>query len=144
MALWFLVIDIATASPFFTPAALGSVVFLGAASPADVQVSLGVIAGYTLLHLTAFGAVGVGLTWLTERLERAPGFWLLALLSLIVIEALVLGTLGVLSHWVLGRIGWLAIGVGNVSAVVVMCTWLWRTHPQLRVQLGANILHTKI
>jgi hypothetical protein len=144
VALWFLVIDIATASPFFTPAALGSVVFLGAASPEDVQVSLGVIAGYTFLHLTAFSAVGIGLTWMTERLERAPGFWLLALLSLIVVEALVLGILGVLSHWVLGRIGWWAIGVGNISAVVVMGTWLWRTHPQLRVQLGLNTLHTKI
>lgn len=144
VAMWFLMLDIAAANPFFTPAALGSVLFLGAASSADVQVSLGVVAGYTFLHLSAFGVVGIGLTWLAERLERAPSFWLLALLSLIVLEGLFLGTLGVLSHWVLGRIGWWAIGVGNISAVVVMGIWLWRTHPQLREQFVEKPVHTKV
>jgi hypothetical protein len=144
VALWFLVIDIVATNPFFTPAALGSVFFLGAASPADVQVSLGIIAGYTLLHLSAFGAVGIGLTWLTDRLERAPSFWLLAVLALIVLEGLFVGTLEVLSHSVLGRIGWWAIGGGNLSAVVVMGAWLWRTHPRLREELVEKPVHTKV
>ena len=144
VALWFLVIDIVAANPFFTPAALGSVFFLGATSPADVQVSLGIIAGYTLLHLSAFGAVGIGLTWLTDRLERAPSFWMLAVLALIILEGLFVGTLEVLSHSVLGRIGWWAIGGGNLSAVVVMGAWLWRTHPRLREELVEKPVHTKV
>ena len=94
--------------------------------------------------LSAFGAVGIGLTWLTDRLERAPSFWLLAVLALIVLERLFVGTLEVLSHAVLGRIGWWAIGGGNLSAVVVMGAWLWRTHPRLREELVEKPVHTKV
>ena len=143
-AFWFFLLDIVTGQPLFTPAALGSVVFLGASSAADVQLNLGVIAGYTILHLGLFGVVGIGLVWLTQRIEQAPGFWLLGLMALIVLEGLVLGTLGVTSHWVLGSLGWWAIGVGNLCAVVAMGAWLWYSHPKLRHQFQGMEIQTKV
>ena len=54
VAIWFLVLDILALRPFFTPAALGSALFMGAASPAEVQVTTGLVAAYTVFHVGAF------------------------------------------------------------------------------------------
>jgi hypothetical protein len=144
VALWFLVLDILRGRPFYTPAALGSLVFLGATSPAGVQVSVGVVAAYTLLHLAAFAGVGVLLEWSAGRIERVPGMWLMALLILIVLEALFLGTAGSLSGWVLGDLGYWAIGIANLAAVAAMGAWVWASHPQLRHGLVDQPVQTRV
>jgi hypothetical protein len=136
VALWFFVVDILTGIPFSTPAALGSAVFLGADTPQDVQLNVGLIAAYSVLHLAAFSVVGVGFTWAADRIERAPGLWLLALMALIVLEALFVAVVGIVSEWVLGVLGWVQVGIGNLLAVAAMGTWLWRTRPRLREQLA--------
>lgn len=132
VALWFLLLDAIRGAPLFTPAALGSVLFFGAASPAGVQITAGVIAAYTAVHVAIFIAVGVALEWSVERMERAPGMWVMALLATIMIEALFLGVVGSLSAWVLGAVGYWAVLVANLLSVVAMGTLLWRTHPVLR------------
>ena len=132
VALWFLVLDVARGRPFYTPAALGSLLFAGASSPAAVRVDLTMIAAYTVVHLAAFAAVGVVLEWMAVRIERAPGMWLMALLTLIMVEGLFIGTVGGMSGWVLGALGIWAIGVANLAAVAAMGAWLWRSHPRLR------------
>ena len=144
VALWFLVLDILRGRPFYTPAALGSLVFLGATSPAGVQVSVGVVAAYTLLHLAAFAGAGVLLEWSAGRIERVPGMWLMALLMLIVLEGLFLGTAGSLSGWVLGDLGRWAIGIANLAAVAVMGAWVWASHPQLRHGLLDHPVQTRV
>jgi len=144
VALWFLLLDVLGGRPFFTPAALGSLAFLGAASPADVQIAVGVVAAYTVLHVVAFVGVGVLLAWAVERIEQAPGFWLLALMAVIVLEGLFLGIAGSLGDWVLGAISWWAIGIGNVAAVASMGWWIWHSHPRLRLRLSGEALATKV
>jgi hypothetical protein len=144
VALWFLVMDIARGRPFYTPAALGSLLFFGASSPADVRVDVGVIAAYTLVHLAAFAAVGIVLEWSAMRLERAPGMWLMALLTLIIVEGLFIGTVGGLSGWVLGSLGIWAIGIANLAAVAAMGAWLWASHPRLRRQSADAPVHTRV
>ena len=69
VAVWFLLLDVFAGQPFFTPAALGSAVFLGASSPADVQTTLGLIGAYTVVHFAAFFVVGLVLVWVSERIE---------------------------------------------------------------------------
>lgn len=135
VALWFLILDALTGEPFFTPAALGSLLFLGAASPLEVDVNVGVIASYTLLHLAAFLLVGIALVWVADRLQRTPSLWLIGVLLFIMLEGLFIGTVGVLGEWVLGALGWWAVVVGNVIAVGAMGLWVWYTHPALRHQL---------
>ena len=55
---WFLIFDLMRGQPFFTPAALGSTLFLGANSLAGVSVTPVTVLGYTLLHFSAFILAG--------------------------------------------------------------------------------------
>lgn len=144
VALWFLVVDIMASIPFYTPAALGSAILLGASSPAEVRLNFGVIGAYSFLHLFAFCGVGVAFAWGAERIERAPGFWLLALMAFIVVEGLFVATAGIVSEWVLGTLGWVQIGVGNLVAIAAMGMWLWQTHPRLRQQLTEREVATQV
>jgi hypothetical protein len=144
VALWFFVVDIVKGRPFYTPAALGSMLFLGAASPTEVHVGLAVIAAYTLLHLAAFAAVGTAFEWSAGRIERAPGMWLMALLAFITLEALFIGTAVPLFGWVLGDLGYWSIGVGNFVAVAAMGGWVWASHPRLRRELIDEPVQTQV
>lgn len=144
VAIFFLVLDILRQRPFYTPAALGSLLFLGASSPTDVQVGWAVVAAYTLLHLAVFAAVGVGLEWSAGRIERTPGMWLMGLLAFITLEALFIGTAGNLSGWVLGDLGYWAIGVANLVAVLAMGSWVWASHPRLRHELIDRPVETRV
>ena len=136
IALWFLVLDAAEGRPLFTPSALGSAVLLGAQSPADVQTTATVVFGYTMLHLLAFFAVGVGLSTVARTLERAPELWLVILLAAIMLEALFIGVVTSLALWVLGAIGLWAVVVGNLLAVGAMGYRMWSTRPLLRARIA--------
>ena len=131
VALWFFIIDVAAGTPLFTPAALGSAVFLGASTPAGVEHSVGMALAYTVLHVAAFGIVGTAFAWVAGRLERTPAFWLLPLLAFIVLDALFVGAIGLRAEWVLGALGWWAILVGNLLAAIAMGGYLWRRHPHM-------------
>lgn len=144
VALWFLVVDILGNRPFFTPAALGSLLFLGAESPGAVRVDAAIIAAYTMVHLLGFAFAGVLLEWIARRIERAPGMWLVALLFFITLEALFIGTAGSTSGWVLGELGYWSIAIANLAAVAAMGWWVWRSHPRLRQELIDQPVETQI
>jgi len=135
VALWFLILDLAAGRLFRTPAALGSALLLGASGPSEIEVNLGVVATYTVVHLAAFWAAGVVFVALAEQLERTPGLIQLVVMGGIVLEGLVVGTLAVGAQWVLGALGWWAVVVGNAIAVVAMGWLVWRSHPALRQKL---------
>jgi hypothetical protein len=136
IALWFLVIDALSGRPLFTPAALGSALLLGAQSPADVQLTVGVVGAYTLIHLLAFFVVGVAVEWGARQLERFPAFWLVALLAVIVLDVLFVGVVGSLALWVLGAVGLWAVVTGNLLSVAAMGYRVWRERPELRAQFA--------
>jgi len=144
VALWFLVLDIVSGRPFFTPAALGSALFGGAASPAEVSVSVGVVAAYTMVHFGAFFAVGVGLVWVSEKIEVTPGLWLVVFMAFVVVELGFLGVAGVMGGWVLGALGWWAVVAGNLLSIGVMGRWIWKTHPGLREKLVEQRVSTMV
>lgn len=135
VAVWFLVLDIVGGRPFFTPAALGSLFFLGTQTADAVRINPGVVVAYTTLHVAAFLVVGAAMVWVSERLEERPGLWLGVLMGFIVCEAGFLGVAGLFGGWVLGSVGWWAIGAGNLLAVGIMGSVVWRTHPLLRKRL---------
>jgi hypothetical protein len=144
VAICFLILDIAAGRPFYTPAALGSALFLGGASPGEVEVTLGLIGAYTGVHLAAFGAVGIAFQWASEKVEHTPGLWLLTLMAFIVLEAGFLGSAGLFWNWAMGALGWWAVIVGNVIAVAVMGHRVWRTHPGLREKLVGRPVTTMV
>ncbi|MGH7645066.1 MAG: hypothetical protein ACREMR_05725 [Gemmatimonadales bacterium] len=135
VAVWFLALDLVAGRPFRTPAALGSALLLGASGPSEIEVNLGVVATYTVVHLAAFWAAGVAFVALAEQLERTPGLVQLVVMGGIVLEGLVVGTMAVGAQWVLGVLGWWAVVVGNALAVLTMGWLVWRSHPALRQKL---------
>ena len=135
VAAWFFVLDVARGAPFHTPAALGSALLLGAAGPGEIVVTFGVIAVYTVVHIAAFVIGGILFVALAEQVERVPAMALLVLLTAILLEGLVLATIGVGAQWVLGTVGWWPVAVANVLAVLAMGWQVWRTHPLLQRRL---------
>ena len=131
VAVAFRLFDALTRVPFHTPAALGSFLFLGASSPEQVRISFGVVAAYTVVHLVGFALVGVVFAWSAERLQRMPSMWLVWLLGFIMAEGVFFATAGASGQWVMGSIGWWAIGLGNLIGIAAM---VWRvkvTNPHL-------------
>jgi len=141
VAVGFLVFDALTRQAFYTPAALGSFLFLGASSPEQVRISFGVVAAYTMVHLIGFAMVGIAFAWSAERLQRMPSMWLIWLLAFIVAEGVFLGTAGTSGEWVMGTIGWWAIGLGNVLGIAAMAWRVKLAHPALgrRLRETANV-----
>ena len=135
VAVWFFLLDVARGTPFHTPAALGSALLLGAAGPGEIVVTFGVIVVYTVVHIAAFVIAGVVFVALAEQVERVPAMALLVLLTAILLEGLVLATIGVGAQWVLGTVGWWSVAVANVLAVLAMGWQVWRTHPMLQRRL---------
>jgi hypothetical protein len=125
VAFWMFLVDILNARPFYTPAALGSAVLLGATHPEEIQISLGVVTAYSFLHLTTFIVVGIAFAWLARGAGRAR-FWGRTAGSLVLLEGLFLGTLVIVGGWVIQLIGWFTIVIANLVAVVSMALWLWR------------------
>jgi len=135
VAVWFFLLDLANGSPFRTPAALGSALLLGASGPGEISATFGLVAVYTLVHVAAFVVAGIVFVALAEQVERVPAMALLVLLTAILLEGLVLATIGVGAQWVLGTVGWLSVAVANALAVLVMGWQVWRTHPMLQRRL---------
>jgi hypothetical protein len=132
VAVWFFLLDVAGGTPFRTPAALGSALLLGGSSPAGVEVSVGLVAAYTVVHVGAFLIAGVVFVALAEQVERVPAMALLVLLTAILLEGLFLATLAVGAEWVLGTLGWWSVAIANMLAVSAMSWQVWRTHPTLQ------------
>jgi hypothetical protein len=108
---------------------------IGASGPAGIVVTFGLVAAYSVVHVVAFAIAGVVFVALAEQLERAPAMGLLVLLTAIVLDSLVLATIGVGAQWVLGSIGWWSVLVANLLAVIAMGWQVWRTHPVLQRRL---------
>ena len=132
VAVWFLIVDLLAGSPLHTPAVLGSAVLLGAANATEIELNVGVIAVYSVLHLSAFVLVGMAFSWLVQRLHGAPAFGARALAVLLVMEGLFIGSVGMASGWIVQEMGWVTILVANGLAVAAMTGWIWHHHPDLR------------
>lgn len=140
VAVWFLVIDLISGRLFYTPAALGSAVFLQAESPETISMSAGIIAGYTVFHVLGFIAVGILAAALVLRAEQEPSVLLGAVLLFVTLEAFVIGLIAILAAWVLDTLGWWTVAAANLIAAVAMGVYLWRAHPALREELGRESL----
>jgi len=140
VAIWFFLVDAARGQLFFTPGALGSAVILRVSDVDAVQVNALTVLGYTLVHFVVFIGVGLAAAALVVQAEKVPALLLAGILILAVAEAFFLGLLAVLAEWLLGALGWLSVGVGNVLAAVGMAVYLWKAHPELRTSFQMQTL----
>lgn len=137
VALWFLVLDVSSGRPFYTPALLGTVLLHGGAAAAQgVMVAPLEIAAYTAFHFMAFLAVGLALSYLMTLFEKAPivGFVLLVLFLCLQLGFFVLDV--VLGAQLMGRLQPWTVVVGNVLAAVAMTLYLWKRHPKIKQSLA--------
>jgi hypothetical protein len=138
VAAWFFFFDLTQGRPFFTPAALGSALFLGASSLEMVEVGFWSIAGYSVFHIGAFMVVGLIASAIVWQAEHTPPIILGAILLFVAFEALFLGLLAVVAEFLLGPLAWWSIAVGNLLAVGAMGYYLWVKHPGLKEALAAD------
>lgn len=135
VAIWFLVLDMVVGRLLFTPAALGSALFLGAESPEAVQITAGMVLGYTVLHLLTFAVIGVVFATLVSRAEENPSLMMALVLLFVASVTLSIGAMAILASWVLAELSWWGIAIGNLLAAVAMAAFLWKRHPRLGREL---------
>ena len=75
------------------------------------------------------------IAWLAHRAEHVSGFWGRSVAVLVLLEGLFLGTVEIMSGWVLVELGWWVILIANVLAVGAMGAWILRRHPELRARI---------
>jgi hypothetical protein len=132
VAVWFLVIDLIAGRLLFTPAALGSALFLGARGIAEVEISLGVVLGYTLVHVAAFILVGCLAALVVAKAEQESEVLLLgAILLFVTFEAFFVGLLAIVSNWLVAELAVWSIATANVIAAITMGVYLYLKHPAL-------------
>ena len=139
VALWFLVVDAVRGHPFFTPAALGSAMLLGARGEDQVQISALTVLGYTVLHAGAFLAVA----WMAVRLFRAreeePRAVLAAVLLFVTMEVFVIGVVAILAGWLLDALSPWGLALATLVAAAGMGLYLLRRYPGAPGQLQAEL-----
>lgn len=139
VALWFFALDVAAGQPLRTPAALGAALLFGASNVAAVQVNVGIVMAYTVVHVTAFAVAGIVFVAIAEQLERTPGLVLLVAMAMIVLEAVVVSAMALGAQWVLGALGVWEVVAANVLAVGAMGWYVWATHPLLQRRLREQV-----
>lgn len=132
VALWFFIFDVFQDRPFFTPAALGSALFLGARGADQVEVTGAIVIGYTILHLTAFLFVGIIAAALLRAAERHPPVLLGIVLLFVTFEVFFFGLIVIVASWLLDALAEWTILVANLVAAVGMGIYLVHRHPTLR------------
>lgn len=132
VAVWFLALDLLAGRPFFTPAALGSVLVGDAASAADVNVAAVPVIAYTVVHVFAFIITGLVAAAVFEAAERTSDAVLLGgVLLFFVFEAFSIGLLAIVSRWLLDVLSWWSIAAANLIAAAGMGVFLVRRHARL-------------
>ncbi|HEY5086947.1 MAG TPA: hypothetical protein VII66_06235 [Gemmatimonadaceae bacterium] len=137
IAIWLLIVDTIQRRPFFTPDVLGSGLlrFLGAPRMSDTMALH--VGFYTVFHYISFAIIGVIVAWIVHQARRTPAILAGFLIMFVVVEFGFYGLAAMLSaNSVLGGIAWYQIMVANLLASLVMFTFMWMRHPELKGQFA--------
>ena len=129
LGLFFLLVDTVAGQPFFTPSLMGSVLFLGVAPEAVTEVRLDLVAYVTMIHMGAFGVLGIAFSILVYEVElhsHHPAR-VMALLFL-VIEGGFLISANIFMPGVISVIGFGRILVANVLTATAMALFMLKSH----------------
>lgn len=136
VALWFLGVDSLYATPFATPAALGRGL-LRVFGPPGSEGTMTYVVAYTLFHYAAFILAGLIVSIVVHWAQSSPTVLAGALILFVMFEIGFYGISSALQESpFLGALGWGAVATGNLIAAIVMGTYMWRTHPELKSELS--------
>ena len=136
VAIWFLGVDMVYAHAFRTPEALGRGL-LRLFGPPGTEGMMTFVIGYTIFHFAAFIAAGLFVSVIVHWAQTSPTVLAGAMLLFVAFEIGFYGLSAALQESpILGALGWAQVGTGNLVAALVMGTYMWRTHPELKGELN--------
>ena len=130
VALWFFVLDMVAAHPFYTPEVLGRSL-LSVLGPDRGYPHFPVVAIYTVVHYAAFVVAGIIATGIIHAGRQQSAVLAGALILFVAFEIGFYGFTAMLSESMLGSLAWYQIGAANLIATILMGAYLWRIHPTL-------------
>lgn len=123
-------------SVFHTAALLGSHLFYGLESPAELVIAPGPVLAFNGLHAVLFLGAGFFMAYLAELAERVPQGWYLVVILFLIVMPHVIG----LPIWFTEPIQaeiplWYVVAASSLAAMV-MGGYLLAVHPRLRATLS--------
>lgn len=143
VAVWMLLVDVLTGELFFTAAALGSAMVLGASSVAEIEVNSFTVLGYALYHVIIFTSIGVVVAYGASRAREAPSVLVAGILLFAVFEAFTVGLIALVSQFLLGATAWWGIMGGNLLAAAWLAWHISRRHPYIAGLLSRRELSSE-
>src|SRR4030095_13159548 len=137
IALWFLILDVFSGRPFYTPSLLGSALFhrgIAIHQAAPLSLSFEMVLLYTWGHAMVFCVIGGLASKLLALAERNLDLGFGILLLFVVFEFVFVGAAFIISGPVLQPLIWPAILIGNLMAAAVMASYFWRRRPGLTIE----------
>jgi hypothetical protein len=132
VALWFLGLDTIYAHPLATPAALGRGL-LRIFGPPGNEGTMTFVVAYTIFHYLAFVLAGLLVSVIVYWAQTQPTVLAGAMMLFVAFEIGFYGLSAALRESpFLGTLGWGQVASGNLVAALVMGTYMWRTHPELK------------
>jgi hypothetical protein len=135
VALWFLILDTLAGHPFNTPSMLGTWVIRGPQAIAEGAVDPAMVAAYTAIHMVAFAAVGTLASYFFALFDRHPAAGIGLAFLFVFFEVGFFVFSAATGGDLLGRLGPVAVGVGNLLAAIGMGIYLWIRHPHIKESL---------
>ncbi len=136
VAIWFLIVDLATGRPFYTPAVLGAGLLRIFGPPGPESEFCHVLA-YTNFHYAAFFLIGMVAVAIVHSAEREPSVLAGVLILFVAFEVGSYGLVAMLAQSrALGAEAWINVGIANLIAAALMTIYLWRTHPGLKQEFA--------
>lgn len=150
LAVWFLIIDLVQARPFYTPAFVASAM----AGLGRIDTSFPLLAMYTAFHFATFIAVGIGVSLAFDRTRSQPHPLLGLVLGFLLFDFVFYLGVAATGVDVVRELGWPEVMVGNLGAGLVLMSYLswagpgvnvswrqlWREHRIIRESLVAGLL----
>lgn len=95
------------------------------------------VVAYTIFHYAAFILAGLIVSIVVHWAQSSPTVLAGALILFVMFEIGFYGISSALQESpFLGALGWGAVATGNLIAAIVMGTYMWRTHPELKSELS--------
>jgi hypothetical protein len=128
---WFLILDLASGRPLWTPALLGTVLLRGGDPAHMTSIQPLDVAAYTAVHFLLFIAIGVVLSYLATLFERFPIMFFVLTVLFVSLQVGVIVLDQVLRAALLDKLRPWAVIVANLLAAAGMAFYLWRRHPSV-------------
>jgi hypothetical protein len=140
IALWFLIVDVVSGHPLYTPDLLGrGLISVLGKPPAMPDTMMTHVLAYTLFHYVAFSLVGVIVASIVHQSARTPAILAGFLIMFVVFELGAYGLAGLLTESEFGGLAWYQIFVANLLAAVLMGWFMWVRHPGLKRDIGTAL-----